>query len=221
MKNWADISWTPAVVSENLKIAESACILKFPRTFDFQAGQVVALGTSPAMAPRLYSIASGEQDPEIEILFTEKNDGALTPILSQLQPGDKLMVSKPFGKFTGIEPGSVLIAAGTGIAPFLSVLRSGKAPGATLIHGASYPDYFYYRDDLTKMLDSDYIRCCSRVSDGDWFHGRVTAFIDQWAALDPGRKHYLCGSAEMVVNTRDVLISKGVPFKHIDAEIFF
>jgi ferredoxin/flavodoxin---NADP+ reductase len=221
LKNWADISWSPAVVSANLKIAEGAFILKIPRTFDFRAGQVVALGTSSTMAPRLYSIASGEQDPEVEILFTGKNDGALTPILSQLQAGDTLMVSPPFGKFTGIEPRSVLIAAGTGIAPFMSVLRSGKAPGATLIHGASYPNYFYFGSYLSETLGSDYLRCCSRVAGGDWFHGRVTAFVEQWKSLDPGRKFYLCGSAEMVVNTRDVLISKGVPFKHIDAEIFF
>jgi len=221
LKSWADISWTRAVVSENLKIAESAYLLKFPRTFDFQAGQVVALGTDPDLAPRLYSIASGEQDPFVDILFTEKSGGSLTPMLSRLKPGDSLMVSKPFGTFTKIQPGSVLVAAGTGLAPFMSVLKSGKARGATVIHGASYPEFFYFDEYLEETLKEKYLRCCSRVAGGDWFHGRVTAFIEQWKGLDPGRKHYLCGSAEMVVQTRDRLISRGVPFKNIDAEIFF
>ncbi len=38
---------------------------------------------------------------------------------------------------------------------------------------------------------------------------------------DPGLKYYLCGSAEMVVDTRDILIRKGVPFDQIISEIYF
>ena len=39
--------------------------------------------------------------------------------------------------------------------------------------------------------------------------------------LPVDRKYYLCGSAEMVVGTRDILISKNVPYDAIIAEIYF
>jgi ferredoxin--NADP+ reductase len=35
------------------------------------------------------------------------------------------------------------------------------------------------------------------------------------------QKYYLCGSAEMVVESREILISKGIPFNNIVAEIYF
>ncbi len=221
MKNWADISWSPAVVAENQQLAEGAFLLRFRRDFSFQAGQVVALGTSPDLAPRLYSIASGENDPFVDILFTEKSGGSLTPMMSRLNPGDSLMVSKPFGTFTRIRNGSVLVAAGTGLAPFISVIKSGKAEDATLIHGVSYPEYFYFADYLIENLAERYHRCCSRMEGEKWFHGRVTGFLKQWEGIDPAKIYYLCGSAEMVVDTRDTLIAKGIPFGNIDAEIFF
>ena len=40
-------------------------------------------------------------------------------------------------------------------------------------------------------------------------------------SLDPVLKYYLCGSAEMVVDTRDILIEKGIPFENIVSEIYF
>jgi ferredoxin/flavodoxin---NADP+ reductase len=221
MKQWKEGEYTIAEVSENREVAEGAFLLKFKRDFTFTAGQVLALGVNPEIAPRLYSIASGEHDPWVEILYSEKRDGTLTPLLSPLVPGDGLMVSEPFGRFVNMDPQGVFVAAGTGIAPFMSLIRSGKAEEATLIHGASYPDYFYYADDLQKRFQGRYIQCCSRDPHSDAYPGRVTGFLHTWPHLDPSKKHYLCGSAEMVVDTRDVLISKGVPFSSIEAEIFF
>lgn len=221
MKNWKDIAWSRAEVAEIRKLAEGAFLLRFTREHPFLAGQVVALGTCPELAPRLYSLASGENDPLAEVLFTEKPDGALTPLLSHLQQGDGLMVSKPFGNFTHYTPGAVMIAAGTGIAPFMSAIRSGKAEDVTLIHGASFPEYFYFEDELTQSIGSQYLQCCSRCTLSASFPGRVTHFIGQWNEIHPEKKHYLCGSAEMVVDTRDALIGRGVPFGNIHAEIFF
>jgi len=221
MKNWKEGSYRYEVVLDNRQIAEGSYLLRFVRDFDFVAGQVIALGVLPEIAPRLYSIASGEHDPLVEILYTEKLDGELTPHLSPLKPGDRLMASEPFGKFTRVSENAVYVAAGTGIAPFISMIRSGKAKRATLIHGASYPEYFYYADELEKLLGRNYIPCCSRCPHDQFFNGRVTRFLNQWGKSADFKKYYLCGSAEMVVETRDVLIARGVPFDAIEAEIFF
>jgi ferredoxin--NADP+ reductase len=39
--------------------------------------------------------------------------------------------------------------------------------------------------------------------------------------LPTDENYYLCGSSEMVVETRDILVDKGVPFGNIIAEIYF
>ncbi len=221
MKSWKDLKYSTYKVLGNRVLAQGAYLISFRREFAFQSGQVIALGVSPEIAPRLYSIASGEKDPIIEILYTEKSEGELTPMLSALKPGDNLMVSEPFGTFTQVSDNAVYIAAGTGIAPFLSKIKSGKGKNPILIHGVSYPEYFYYKDYLEERLGRSYIQCCSRCPSEEYFQGRVTHFVKEWDGLLPNQKFYLCGSAEMVVDTRDALIARGVPFANINAEIYF
>jgi ferredoxin--NADP+ reductase len=221
MKKWNEFDYDIQRVISNQSIAPGSYILKFKKITPFLAGQVVALGISRDIEPRYYSIASGENDELISILYSERVEGQLTPMLSTLKPGDSLMVSKPFGTFTQVKPNPIFIAAGTGIAPFISMLMSNKAKGATLIHGARYTDYFYYSDYLENTLGNRYIRCCSRCEQGSLFVGRVTDFVKQWNDLDLERPYYLCGSAEMVVETRDILISRGVPLNNINSEIYF
>lgn len=221
MKSWNDLKYSVKEVVANKELAEGAYLISFKRDFEFLAGQVVALGVDPQLAPRLYSIASGESDELIDILYTEKSDGELTPLLSTLRAGDKIMVSNPFGTFTEVTNDAIYIAAGTGIAPFMSKIKSNKGKNPTLIHGVSFPEYFYFSEYHYENLGRNYIQCCSRCYNDDFFQGRVTDFLKQWKNIDPNKKYYLCGSAEMVVDTRDVLISRGVPFSNINAEIYF
>ncbi|MDD4385714.1 MAG: hypothetical protein PHD06_11125 [Bacteroidales bacterium] len=221
MKNWNELKYSTYPIVSNTEIAEGAYILSIKREFNFLAGQVVGLGVSPDIPPRLYSIASGENDDLIDILYTEKSDGKLTPMLSSLNVGGRIMVSEPLGTFTNVSDNAVYIAAGTGIAPFISKIKSGKGKKPILIHGVSYPEYFYFKDYMEELLGRNYIQCCSRCPSDEFFQGRVTRFLNQWEGIHPNQKYYLCGSAEMVVDTRDTLIARGVPFANINAEIYF
>jgi ferredoxin/flavodoxin---NADP+ reductase len=221
MKSWKEINYSVVKVESNNQIAPGAYILSFKRSFDFLAGQVVALGVDLQIAPRLYSIASGEKDAIVDILYTEKSGGELTPMLSSLKSGDKIMVSEPFGTFTQVTDSAVYVAAGTGIAPFISKLKSMKGSNPILIHGVSFPEFFYFNNYLEESLKRNYIQCCSRCQDDEFFQGRVTDFLKSWNGISPDKKYYLCGSAEMVVDSRDILIDRGVPFANINAEIYF
>ncbi|MGE0078472.1 MAG: ferredoxin--NADP reductase [Bacteroidales bacterium] len=221
MKNWSDIEYSKQRVISNTRIAPGAYLLKFHRNYNFIAGQVIALGINTQIEPRLYSIASAENDDLISILYSEKAEGSLTPMMSLLKVGDTILVSKPFGTFTNVKDNSVFVAAGTGIAPFMSILQSNKTKHATVIHGASYPEFFYFADYLESTLGERYIQCCSRCMPGSLYVGRVTAFLKNWDKLDHNKNYYLCGSAEMVVETRDILISRGVSVTNINSEIYF
>lgn len=211
---------TPLVWKQEL--APEVFVLGFKREEDFLPGQVVGISHSLELEPRLYSIASGNKDESLEILFNVNPEGALTPILGNQNPGNILQLSKPFGSFTLNENrASYWIAAGTGIAPFRSYLRSGLPAPIELIHGGRQLQSFYFQDEFLQKLPSGYVRCCTQEKGENLYEGRLTNYLREHTALQLDANFYLCGSAEMVVEVRDILLAKGVSYQQIIAEIYF
>lgn len=208
-------------VKSNAEIAPGVFVLKFRRDFTFVPGQVVGITLDPENAPRMYSIASGMQDEDIWILFNIRPLGELTPPLSTAKPGDQIFCTGPSGNFFGSAQPSTWIASGTGIAPFVSMWRSGIRKDKVLIHGGRFMHSFYFQDEFLKKLGDNFIRCCSQETAEDIYHGRLTQWLKEQPELPQNRKYYLCGSAEMVVDTRDILIDKDIPYANILAEIYF
>jgi ferredoxin--NADP+ reductase len=207
-------------IIEHKKIADGVFEIRFPKVFSFKAGQVINLFVND-FPPRMYSIVSGENDNYLAILFDVKPTGLVTQLLAKMTKGDRLHISKPFGSFTSTPETAFWIATGTGIAPFYSMLRSGMGMNKTLIHGSRKIDSFYYQIDILKVLGENYIRCCSLEKAEGLFAGRLTQYIKELEILPPTQKYYLCGSAEMVVEIRNILISRNIPFTNIVAEIYF
>ena len=207
-------------VTNNEEVSPGVHVISFRRDTDFHPGQVVKIALDTVTPPRIYSICSGNQEDEIRVLFNIKEDGLLTPKLSGVIPGDKILVSKPYGSFLGTKEPAWWIATGTGIAPFYSMYRSGLGDNKKLIHGVAYLNQFYFEDDLEWALGDEYVRCCSRESSCDVVPGRVSDFLSGIDKL-PDVKYYLCGKALMVVEVRDLLIEKGVPYENILGEIYF
>lgn len=143
---------------------------------DFRAGQFVTLGMQfpdeDRMTYRAYSISSPPEEKryfELYIKWTTKPVmGKLTSALFGMKEGDTLYWRKPAGAFT-IEdkkadgtPDSrrlVLVASGTGLAPFISYILHLKSIGSkreiVLLHGAKYAQELGYRDILEKMAGGD------------------------------------------------------------------
>ncbi len=101
-----------------------------PQSFRFRSGEFVMIGLPNAEKPvfRAYSIASPSWDDELEFFSIKVPDGPLTQHLQKIQPGDTvLMRPKPTGTLVldALRPGRRLymIATGTGIAPFASLIR--------------------------------------------------------------------------------------------------
>lgn len=208
-------------ISRQTQIAPNVFVLSFPRPWDFIAGQVLGIGAHATDEARLYSIASGELDDEVDVLYNINPEGKLTPWLSRINTGDTIWVSEPFGSFTGTGEPAWWIASGTGIAPFSSMFRTGLTAGKKLLHGGRDLDSFYFADKFSALLGDNYVRCCSRQEAPGIYNGRLTKYLTGLAQLPPDEKYYLCGSAEMVVEVRDILINKGIPFNNIISEIYF
>jgi ferredoxin--NADP+ reductase len=208
------------IITNNEEISPDVHVISFKRDFDFLPGQVVKIGVDTDHPPRIYSICSGNHEDEVQVLFNIKEDGFLTPKMGAMIPGDKLLVSKPYGSFIGVNEPAWWIATGTGIAPFYSMFRSGMEENKKLIHGVAALNQFYFEDELEWALGENYVRCCSRESSCNVIPGRVTTYLSERDKL-PNVKFYLCGKPLMVVEVRDLLIEKGVPYENILAEIYF
>lgn len=98
--------------------------------FRFESGQFTMIGLEVDGRPllRAYSMASAIYDDNLEFFSIKVPDGPLTSRLQQIRPGDELLVGpKPTGTLVHgyLRPGRrlVLLATGTGFAPFSSLLR--------------------------------------------------------------------------------------------------
>lgn len=208
-------------VVDNKEISPGVYLISIKRKHDFLSGQVVKLAVNMEHPPRIYSICSGNHEEVLRILFNIKEDGYLTPKLAGLIPGDKILVSKPYGGFIGSKTPAWWIATGTGIAPFYSMFQSGLSDDKKLIHGVKYLNQFYFEDELDWAMGNQYVRCCSQEQSCDIFPGRVTDYLKSLPELPTDIDYFICGKALMVVEVRDLLISKGIPFENIIAEIYF
>jgi ferredoxin--NADP+ reductase len=229
----------------------------------FVPGQYCVLGMNNADKPELgsvrrsMSIASAPEDDgpvEFYIRWVAKpeSENPLTHLLWKLKAGDRMyMRAVAAGVFTikdtiGVDDPRVrvMVAAGTGSAPFLSMVRSElrRNPKAdlskwVLLHGASYPADLGYRDELAHMIEHNKLKYWGTVSRPkeavDWKGdtGRVEAFfepgrlddLEHRLGLPPGGftpKHvviYICGLTGTITGTIVPLIDRGfVPdFKRI------
>ena len=110
---------------------------------------------------RAYSIASANYEDHLEFLSIKVPGGAFTERLQNIRPGDTVVVGrKPTGTLLidHLRPGRrlYLLATGTGLAPFLSVVRDPvtyeRFEQVVLVHGVRNVSDLAYHDYLTNEL---------------------------------------------------------------------
>lgn len=183
---------------------------------------------------RAYSIASAPSDGKsLEFYIVEVDGGALTPALCKREPGDLIWLGpKIKGKFTldEIPEGKnlIMVSTGTGIAPFVSMLREyrdrGKWSHFIIVHGARYAADLGYRDELQAAAASDptvkYLSSVTREPDDsswDGERGRVGELLKPGKfrqltglELDPETcEVFLCGNPEMITSVQEQLAEVG------------
>ncbi len=212
----------------------------------FQPGQFVRLGLPKPQPPptgnpgrvrltrRAYSIASAADAPDaLEFFVVRVEQGQLTPKLWDLEPGARLWMDvEAKGEFTldlappGVD--LVMVATGTGVAPFVSMLRTrGASPRwrrFVLIQGARYARDLGYDTELAALAQQDstvvYVPLATREpADGAWsgLRGRVQTALEPGTYrrlvgvdLDPRECHvFLCGNPDMIDETERLLAGRG------------
>ena len=159
---------------------------------DFKAGQFVTLGLKldgegGKITNRAYSLSSPPEEKRYFELYIkwaqEPVPGKFTTALFNMKEGDELYWRKPAGAFTiedrkvdgtPDERTLVLVASGTGLAPFVSYILHLKAVGSkrkvALLHGARNAKELGYRDLFERLVKEGngnfiYLPTVSRPSD--------------------------------------------------------
>ncbi len=200
----------------------------------FEPGQWVnlALPVGGEMVRRAYSLASAPAErPEFYLSLIP--DGALSPGLFALAPGDSIEIeTTAYGFFTlrWVPPAEELwlVATGTGLAPFMSILRDEEVwerfRRLVLVHGVRESAHLGYRDEILERSKAHeeklaYVAVVSREPQAkDALHGRVTtAFasgeLERAAGIElsPERSHVmLCGNPEMITELTSLGESRGL-----------
>jgi ferredoxin--NADP+ reductase len=191
------------------------------------AAQAAAVATAAAdperMIRRAYSIASESRPDEfLEFYLTLVLSGDLTPRLFDLKIKDRLYVGpKAVGVFTLAKAAPdkhlLMIATGTGLAPYMSMLRTELVCGGprkfVVVHGARHSWDLGYRTELTGLArhcpNFHYLPVITRPAEDVTWKGRTgylqnvvaSGAIDEATglALTPANFHvFLCGNPAMI-----------------------
>lgn len=127
----------------------------------YLAGQFVSLSREIAgrRITRAYSTASAATGNRFELCLNRVAEGAFSPFLFGMRPGDTVEMKGPLGTFTWRAPvsDSILVATGTGIAPFRGMLQSYFAAGGdreiTLLFGVRFEEFLLYRAEFEELAE--------------------------------------------------------------------
>ncbi|WP_194851535.1 ferredoxin--NADP reductase [Nonlabens antarcticus] len=204
--------------------------------FSFTAGQYLTLKATVDGTDlrRAYSISSAPSDDALKVVVKAVDKGVFSNYAMKLRVGDVLEVAPPDGLFVHekTETGNfLLIAAGSGITPMMSILKtalnSNSENRVALLYGNQTESQTIYLEQLNDLKDQYEDRlilkyCFSREERQDALFGRITKsnlnfFLkqdcDEFALPAKERqsgfaKAYLCGPEEMIHMVKDNLIEK-------------
>ena len=227
------MNWLDGKVIENRHWTDTLFSLRVEAPkLAFEAGQFVriALDIGGERVARPFSFVNPPEDPVLEFYGVIVPEGPLSPRLDKLRVGDALRVaSNPAGFLVLSEVPDTrtlwLVATGTGLAPFLSILRT-ETPWrrfreVVLVHAARHARELVYRDMIDKLRRERglrYVTFVSREAAPGSLAGRIPAAVRDGrlekaagASLSPEGSHVLlCGNPQMLKDTTAALAERGM-----------
>jgi ring-1,2-phenylacetyl-CoA epoxidase subunit PaaE len=212
-------------------------------TFAYRQGQHLTLRAmiKGEDVRRSYSICSAVQDNKLRVAVKRTPGGLFsTWAIEALQPGATLEVMPPMGHFNvpleaDSEKNYLAFAAGSGITPILSILKTTllAEPKSrfTLFYGNRASSSVIFRDELTDLKDVfmerlNLVYVMSREQqDIELFNGRITRdkcqqFLRHWVRAEDFDTAFICGPEDMMHGVSAALQEAGMPKERIRIELF-
>lgn len=233
------------IVHENAKITPSTLLLTLQRDeaerpIAFQPGQYAAIAyekRGKLSHARCFSIVSSPTDQHL-LQFSMRIRGRYTTALSNLQKGDLVDVSGPFGGFVfdvTRDKKAVFIAGGIGITPFMSMLRYLSTLDAdndiSLLYSCATQDDIPFEEELLSIqTEHPNLKVIFVIGNGPTDRlptkhvatGRISAeLLDEVTGKDyDDRRFFICGAPAFMKAMSSMLIGKGTPKTNILTEAF-
>jgi ring-1,2-phenylacetyl-CoA epoxidase subunit PaaE len=241
------VTFAPLRVAKIDRLCEDAVAVTFDvpvelaDAYAFRPGQSLTVRrvVDGADERRSYSICAPLGAPP-RIGVREVAGGAISGwLVREVKAGDTVDVLAPAGLFTAdvsVAARHVLIAAGSGITPMMSIAASVLAGNAdstvTLIYGNRRSDTVMFADELADLKDRyatrfELVHVLSRESrEADILSGRLDAerlgaLLDALVPVADVDHWWLCGPFAMVDAARELLLGRGVEARQIHRELFY
>jgi NAD(P)H-flavin reductase/hemoglobin-like flavoprotein len=231
--------WEAEVVGFERRTVEVAVFEVVPaKPFSYRAGQSIAVKIPQRPREWRYYSPANAPEPSGRMEFhVQPIDGGLVSgtLVHQLRRGDVVKLASPVGQQLtlpddGPLPDLLMVAGGTGLAPFRAVLQQidqrfradGPAPLVHLFHGARMPWNLYDHKYLLELTRKPWFDYTPVVSEDQTYPGarglvgEVAAQAGDWSQ----RVALVCGSPAMVEQTTLMLEAAGVPSDAIRREQF-
>lgn len=226
--------WLTGQVVENKRWTDSLHSLRIKADVaPFEAGQFtrLALDVDGEEISRPFSLVNAPDEPILDFYFIEVPGGLLSTRLAALQPGDAIKVApKAAGLLTlkQLAPASklFLFATGTGIGPFLSIIKTSQVwqqfKQVCLVHAVRFAEELSYQDTIADVEAAHagqfrYQPIVSRETAPNTLKGRIPQLIENQqleqalgVAIDNDSQVLLCGNPDMVQETTTVLLARGL-----------
>ncbi|MDR6522138.1 2Fe-2S iron-sulfur cluster binding domain-containing protein [Variovorax gossypii] len=213
------------------QVASETMLLEvsIPDGIQFEPGQYVRIHPEGSDFHRSYSMANVPGSSRLEFFIRLVPDGAFSNWLTGAKAGDKVELSVPHGTFflRDEDRPRLFVAGGTGVAPFLSMLRSmgdkARAQPTTLLIGARTPGHLFALEELEALrlaLPHVQVRLAvEQDANADCHQGYATDLITA-LGLAPTTRVYLCGPPPMVEAGRRAAEAAGLPRQDVLCERF-
>jgi ferredoxin-NADP reductase len=187
-------------------------------------------------AQRSYSLASAPEDDHLVLTVERLDDGEVSPYLvDQLRPGDQLEFRGPVGGYfvwdEALAGPVLLVAGGSGIAPFRAMLRHHAATQSDVpvrvLYSARSLDDVIYHDELMRLAiddEADIHLTLTRTWAEGWtgHRGRINQRLLAEIMWPPERRplNFVCGPSGFVETAANALVASGHPPGRIKTERF-
>ena len=209
-----------------------------PAHFKFTAGQFARIGlkVGDELVVRAYSVVSSPFDETLEFFSIVVPDGAFTSNLQHLKVGDEIYLEKiPYGYLTlaryqlPMPQDLWLLATGTGLAPFISMLQDfetwSKYQNIHLVYSVRTASELAYVERIQEIAETfgeghtgfKFLPIITRDAQAE-LHDRLPILIENGALEEKvGLKFnkesthiMLCGNPQMVEDTKEALKARGL-----------
>ncbi len=227
--------WLQGTIVERRQWTDGLFSLRFKADIgSFKAGQFVRIGLDidGERVGRPYSLVNAPHESVLEIYFNVVESGPLSPRLATLNPGDTLWVSKAANGFLVLDevPETKhlwMLATGTGIGPFLSILKTdapwGRFDKVVLGHSVGYAGELAYRDIIETACAAQgdklvYVPLVTRESVPGALSQRIPSTLESGELelrtgikLAPESSHVmLCGNSAMITDVTELLSKRAM-----------